>query len=54
QWFIKEQVEEVSTMNDLLAVVTRAKDDVNAIEEYMRREQGGEGADPTAPPVAGV
>ncbi|MCZ4500671.1 MAG: bacterioferritin, partial [Marmoricola sp.] len=24
QWFIKEQVEEVSTMNDLLAVVTRA------------------------------
>ncbi|RNL78310.1 ferritin [Nocardioides marmorisolisilvae] len=54
QWFIKEQVEEVATMNDLLAVVTRAKDDVNAIEEYMRREQGGEGADPTAPPVAGV
>ena len=54
QWFIKEQVEEVATMNDLLAVVTRAKDDVNAIEEYMRREQGGEGADPTAPPIAGV
>ena len=54
QWFIKEQVEEVATMNDLLAVVTRAKDDVNAIEEYMRREQGGEGADATAPPVAGV
>ena len=54
QWFIKEQVEEVATMNDLLAVVTRAKDDVNAIEEYMRREQGGAGADPTAPPAAGV
>ncbi len=54
QWFIKEQVEEVATMNDLLAVVTRAKDDINAIEEYMRREQGGEGADPTAPPIAGV
>ncbi|RNL62561.1 ferritin [Nocardioides marmoriginsengisoli] len=54
QWFIKEQVEEVSTMNDLLTVVTRAKDDVNAIEEYMRREQGGEGADATAPPIAGV
>ena len=54
QWFIKEQVEEVSTMNDLLTVVTRAKDDVNAIEEYMRREQGGAGADATAPPIAGV
>ena len=54
QWFIKEQVEEVATMNDLLAVVTRAQDDVNAIEEYMRREQGGEVADPTAPPIAGV
>ena len=54
QWFIKEQVEEVSTMNDLLTVVNRAKDDVNAIEEYMRREQGGAGADATAPPIAGV
>lgn len=54
QWFIKEQVEEVATMNDLLAVVTRAVDDVNAIEEYMRREQGAGGADPTAPPIAGV
>ena len=54
QWFIKEQVEEVATMNDLLAVVTRAKDDVNAIEEYMRREQGAPGTDPTAPPIAGI
>ena len=54
QWFIKEQVEEVATMNDLLTVVTRAADDVNAIEEYMRREQGAGGADPTAPPAAGL
>lgn len=54
QWFIKEQVEEVSTMNDLLTVVTRARDDIEAIEEYVRREQGGEGVDPTAPPIAGV
>ena len=54
QWFIKEQVEEVATMNDLLAVVTRAKDDYEAIEEYVRREQGGEGTDPTAPPIAGA
>jgi ferritin len=54
QWFIKEQVEEVATMNDLLAVVTRAGGDINAIEEYMRREQGAGGADATAPPIAGV
>jgi ferritin len=54
QWFIKEQVEEVSTMNDLLAVVTRASGDVNAIEEYLRREQNGDSADPTAPPMAGA
>lgn len=54
QWFIKEQVEEVATMSDLLTVVTRSKDDVNDIEEYVAREQGGEGADPTAPPIAGA
>ncbi|WP_028471850.1 ferritin [Nocardioides alkalitolerans] len=54
QWFIKEQVEEVATMSDLLAVVTRSKDDVNDIEEYVAREQSGEGADPTAPPIAGA
>ncbi len=54
QWFIKEQVEEVSTMNDLLTVVTRAKDDIEAIEEYVKREQGNAGADPTAPPIAGA
>jgi len=54
QWFIKEQVEEVSTMNDLLTVVTRAKGDIEAIEEYVRREQGGAGVDPTAPPIAGA
>jgi len=54
QWFIKEQVEEVATMNDLLAVVTRSKDDVNAIEDWVARERGGDAADPTAPPAAGA
>ncbi|QYJ05578.1 ferritin [Nocardioides panacisoli] len=53
-WFVKEQVEEVATMSDLLAVVTRSKDDINDIEEYVAREQGGEEADPTAPPEAGA
>ena len=28
-------------MNDLLAVVTRSKDDINAIEDWIAREQGG-------------
>ena len=54
QWFIKEQVEEVATMSDLLAIVTRSQDDLNDIEEYVAREQGAPGADPTAPPVAGA
>lgn len=54
QWFIKEQVEEVATMSDLLAVVKRNLDDVEDIEEYVAREQKGEGADPTAPREAGA
>ena len=52
-WFIKEQVEEVATMSDLLAVVTRARDDIESIEEYVAREQSRDGSDPTAPRVAG-
>jgi len=54
QWFIKEQVEEVATMSDLLTVVKRAKHDVEAIEDYVQRETTGEAADPTAPTVAGA
>jgi len=54
QWFIKEQVEEVATMSDLLTVVNRNIDDVEDIEEYVAREQGGEGTDPTAPREAGA
>ena len=54
QWFIKEQVEEVATMTDLLAVVKRNRDDIEDIEEYVARESGGEGADPTAPRIAGA
>lgn len=53
-WFIKEQVEEVSTMSDLLAVVNRNHDDVEQIEEYVARESGADGADPTAPKIAGA
>ena len=54
QWFIREQVEEVSSMSDLLAVVERNRDDIENIEEYLRREGGGEPVDASAPPVAGA
>jgi ferritin len=54
QWFIKEQVEEVATMSDLLTVVTRSKDDINAIEDWVARERSDSDADPTAPPAAGA
>jgi len=55
QWFIKEQVEEVSTMSDLLRIVEMGKDNLLAVEEYMAREGIGEdeGDDPTAPVAAG-
>ena len=54
QWFIKEQIEEVATMSDLLRVVERARENPLLAEEYLAREQlGDEGTDPTAPPVAG-
>ena len=54
QWFIKEQVEEVATMTDLLAVVSRNQDDLEDIEEYVARESGSGGEDATAPRVAGA
>ncbi len=55
QWFLKEQVEEVSTMSDLLRVVERGRDNPLMVEEYLAREGVGEGGgdDPTAPPAAG-
>jgi len=54
QWFIKEQVEEVATMSDLLRVVQRSQDDPMEIENYLAREHGGgAGDDPTAPRPAG-
>ncbi len=53
-WFLKEQVEEVATMSDLLRVVERARENPMFAEDYLARENPGEGgADPTAPPAAG-
>jgi ferritin len=54
QWFIKEQVEELSKMSDLLAVVTRSKDDYERIEDWVAREDQGAESDPTAPRIAGA
>jgi ferritin len=54
QWFIKEQVEEVATMSDLLRVVQRSQDDPMEIENYLAREHPAAGSeDPTAPQAAG-
>jgi bacterioferritin B len=54
QWFVREQVEEVATMTDLLTVVDRSSDNPLLVEEYLAREAlGEEDADPTAPPAAG-
>ena len=53
QWFVKEQVEEVALMQDLLNVVERARDNLLLVEDYLAREQPGEEEDSTAPPAAG-
>src|SRR3954463_8344620 len=54
QWFVKEQVEEVALMGDLLNVVERSRDNLLLAEDYIARENlGAEGSDPTAPPAAG-
>ena len=37
QWFVTEQLEEVSSMSDLLNIVQRAGDDLFRIEEYLSR-----------------
>ena len=53
-WFLKEQVEEVASMSDLLRICERAADNPLWVEEYLGREGiGGETPDPTAPPAAG-
>ena len=53
QWFIKEQVEEVSTMSALLTVTKRTGDAIADLESYISREQAAAGEiDPTAPPTA--
>jgi len=54
-WFIKEQVEEVAKMSGLLQVAERERGNPMMLEYYIARESPAtpEGADPTAPRVAG-
>jgi ferritin len=54
QWFVKEQVEEVALMGDLLNVVERSRENLLLAEDYIAREKlGEESSDLTAPPAAG-
>jgi len=54
QWFLKEQVEEVSTMKTLVNVAKRAGDNLFHLEDFLAREAVSEAAaDPTAPATAG-
>ena len=53
QWFVKEQVEEVALMQDLLNVCERSKDNLLLVEDFIAREAPGEDGDDDAPPEAG-
>ncbi len=53
-WFLKEQVEEVASATTLLAVAERAGTNLFDLENYVAREQVGDGGVSTdAPPAAG-
>lgn len=54
QWFLKEQVEEISQMNTLLTIVQRANGNLFEVEAHLHRESVGDaGVDAQMPPVAG-
>ncbi len=53
-WFLKEQVEEVASMTTLLNVAERAGQNLFDLENYVAREQIGDGGhDTSAPQAAG-
>jgi ferritin len=53
-WFLQEQREEISSMSSLLDVVTRSRDNVMQVEDYLAREAGGDNPlEAGAPPAAG-
>jgi bacterioferritin B len=55
RWFLREQLEETSSMADLLRVVERAAEsNLLLVEEYLARQPIGDaGGDPLAPAAAG-
>ncbi|TDU84480.1 ferritin [Kribbella voronezhensis] len=54
QWFLKEQVEEVSAMTTLVNVAKRAGDNLFHLEDFLAREvSSANTTDPTAPAAAG-
>lgn len=54
QWFLAEQVEEVSSMDTLLNVIKRSNGNLFDVENFVAREQIGDGGeDPSAPSAAG-
>jgi len=52
-WFVQEQLEEVSSMTDLLAVVRRAAENLLYVEEYLVRRGRAPGVSPVAEGEAG-
>jgi bacterioferritin B len=53
-WFLKEQVEEVASMNTLMTISVRAGEDWFQIEDHLARETVGDaGRDTGAPAAAG-
>lgn len=54
QWFLKEQIEEVSSMATLMRIADRAGANLFHIEDFVARELAGAAAvDPGAPKAAG-
>ncbi|MGL4305804.1 MAG: ferritin [Mycobacteriaceae bacterium] len=54
QWFLKEQIEEVSNMTTLLTVADRAGHNLFDLEDFVAREMNSKvNADPSAPSAAG-
>jgi bacterioferritin B len=53
QWFIAEQVEEVSRMTTLVRIAERAGDNLFNLEDFVAREMAAAATDPSAPKAAG-
>jgi ferritin len=53
QWFLKEQVEEVSLMSTLVRIAERAGANLFHLEDYVAREINAATGDPTSPRAAG-